>query len=67
MRKKRKEGGSGMISAVHVAKGEEIILGHYVLDSKEIFLSGVFVAGAIETEATVITKEFKKQRTEKSK
>ena len=64
---KRNEGGRGLSSVKYVIRGEENSLGHYVLHSEEKLLRGACEAGAIKTESTVNTKDFKKQKAEERK
>ena len=59
---KRNEGGRGLSSVEYVIRGEENSLGHYVLHSEEKLLRGVCEAGAIKTESTVNTKDFKSRK-----
>ena len=50
---KRNEGGRGLISIEHCVRGEENILGLYVMNSKEKLIQGIRTSGTIETEGSI--------------
>ena len=64
---KRKEGGKGLMSVERCVREEENSLGFYVANSEEKLIRGVAVAETINTEDTVTSGEFKKQKTQELK
>ena len=65
--KKRKEEGKGLMSVELCAREDENSLRCYITNSKEKLIRGVAVAEAINTEDTVTSGEFKKQKTQELK
>ena len=59
---KRKEGGRGLMSVERCFKEEQNILGFYIPNSEENLIRGVAPAETINTEDTVVSGEFKKQK-----
>ena len=59
---KRKDGGRGFSSVEQTVKAEENSLGFYVFNSEEKLIQGVLRHGAITTEGTVNSNDFKKQK-----
>ena len=64
---KRKEAGRGLISVERCIREEEISLGFYVSNSEENLIRGVAAAEIINTEDTVVSGEFKKQKAQELK
>ena len=64
---KKKEGGRGLMSVERCVKEEENSLGFYVAKSEENLIRGVTVAETINTEDTVTSGEFKKQKAQELK
>ena len=64
---KRKEGGRGLMSVERCAREEGNSLGFYVDNSEENFINGVAGAETINTEDTVTSGEFKKQKAQELK
>ena len=64
---KKKQGARVLISVKHCVKEEENSLGFYVANSEENLIRGVAAAETINTEETVMSGEFKKQKTQELK
>ena len=64
---KRKYGGRGLMSCECSVKEEENSLVFYVANSEENLIRGVAAAEKISTEDTVMSGEFKKQKTQELK
>ena len=64
---KRKGGGKGLISVEHCIREGENSLRFYVTNSEEKLIRGVAVAETTNTEDTVTSGEFKKQRIQELK
>ena len=64
---KKKEGGRGLMSVERCVREEENSLGFYVANSEENLINGVAAAETINTEDTVTSGEFKKQRAQELK
>ena len=60
---KRKEGRKGLINVERCVREEENSLGFHVANSEEKLIRGVAVAETINTEDTITSGEFKKQKT----
>ena len=59
---KRKEGGRGLINVERCVREEENSLGFYVAGCEENLIKGVTASETINTEDTVTSGEFKKQK-----
>ena len=59
---KRKERGRGLMGVEHCVRDEENSLGFYVANSEENLIRGVAASETINTEDTVTSGEFKKQK-----
>ena len=59
---KRKEGGRGLMSVERCVREEEDSLSFYIANSEENLVKGVAAAETINTEDTVTSGEFKKQK-----
>ena len=64
---KKKEGGRVLISVESCVREEENSLGFYVANSEENLIKGVAAAETINTEDTVTSGEFKKQKAQELK
>ena len=64
---KRKVGGRGLMSAERCVREEENNLGFYVANSEENLIKGVVAVETINTENTVTSGEFKKQKAQELK
>ena len=64
---KRKEGGRGLMTVERCFREEDNSLGFCVANAEENLIRGVAAAEAINTEDTVMTGEFKKQKAQKLK
>ena len=64
---KRKEGGRGLMSVERCVKEEENSLGFYVANSEENLIRAVAAAEIINTEDTVMSGEFTKQKAQELK
>ena len=64
---KRKEGGRGLMSVERCVKEEENSSGFYVANSEENLIRAVAAAEIINTEDTVMSGEFKKQKAQELK
>ena len=64
---KRKEGDRGLMSVERCVREEENSMGFYVANSEENLIKGVAAAEIINTEDTVMSGEFKKQKTRELK
>ena len=64
---KRKEGGRGLMTVECCIKEEENSLGFYVANSEENFIRGVAAAETINTEDTIMSGEFTKQKAQELK
>ena len=64
---KRKEGGRGLMSVERCVKEEENSLGFYVANSEENLIRAVAAAEIINTEDTVTSGEFTKQKAQELK
>ena len=63
----RKEGGKGLMSVERCVRGEEKGLGFYVANFEENLIRGVAAAETMNTEDTVMSGEFKKQKAQELK
>ena len=59
---KRKVGDRGLMSVECCVREEENSLGFYVANSEENFIKGVYAAETINTEDTLTSGKFKKNR-----
>ena len=64
---KRKHGGRGLSSVEQVVRGEENSLGFYVFNSEETLIKGVRACETIDTEGTINSNDFKKQKSQELK
>lgn len=64
---KRKNGGRGLSSIEQVVRGEENSLGFYVLNSEETLIKGVRASETINTEGTINSNDFKRQKSQELK
>ena len=64
---KRKEGGRGLMTVECCIKKEENSFGFYVANSEENFIRGVAAAETINTEDTIMSGEFTKQKAQELK
>ena len=64
---KKKEGGRVLISVESCVREEENSLGFYVANSEEYLIKGVAAAETINTEDTVTSGEFRKQKAQELK
>ena len=64
---KKKEGDRVLISVESCVREEENSLGFYVANSEETLIKGVAAAETINTEDTVTSGEFKKQKAQELK
>ena len=64
---KRKHGGRGLSSVEQVVRGEENSLGFYAFTSEETLIKGVRACETIDTEGTINSNDFKKQKSQELK
>ena len=62
-----KEGGRDLMSVKHCVREKQNSLGFYVANSEENLIKGVAAAETINTEDTVASGEFKKQKLQELK